>query len=49
MHAIHRGRVAFALKCKPAEVPESDEGIKKALELRRKDLKEAKLKKVKDG
>ena len=49
MHEVHKQRIAWALKCKPKDVPDTDEGIKKALELRRKDLKEAKLRKVKDG
>jgi len=35
-------RVAYALKCKPSEVPEDTEGLKKALDKRRADLKKAK-------
>uniref|UniRef100_A0A6M3KKQ1 Uncharacterized protein n=1 Tax=viral metagenome TaxID=1070528 RepID=A0A6M3KKQ1_9ZZZZ len=39
-------RIAFALQCKPSEVPEDPEELKKALEDRRAVLKS---KKVKDG
>ena len=49
MHEVHKQRIAWALKCKASEVPDTDEGVAKALELRRKDLKEAKLRKVNDG
>lgn len=38
-------RTAFALKCKPSEVPDDPEELKKALEKRRADLKKAKEKK----
>jgi len=37
-----RQRIAFALKCKPEEVPEEPEKLKKALEDRRGILKRAK-------
>ncbi|MDD5083134.1 MAG: hypothetical protein PHU08_07175 [Dehalococcoidales bacterium] len=46
---MHKSRIAFALKCKPEEVPEKDIDIKQALENRRAALKEAKLKKVNHG
>jgi hypothetical protein len=49
MHEVHKQRIAWALKCKPEDVPKSDKDIKAALELRRKDLKEAKLRKVSNG
>jgi len=39
-------RLAFALKCKPEEVPEKPEKIKEALDSRRAELK---AKKVKHG
>lgn len=35
-------RIAFALKCKPEEVPTDPEKLKKALENRRAELKKAK-------
>lgn len=49
MHDMHKNRIAFALKCKPEDVPKTDEGIKEALEHRRNVLKEARLRKVKNG
>ena len=42
MDARIKQRVAFALKCKPEEVPEDIDGLKKALDKRRKEMKKAK-------
>jgi len=42
MDARIKQRVAFALKCKPSEVPEDIEGLSKALDKRRAELKKAK-------
>ena len=40
-------RIALTLKCKPEEVPDTEEGIAKALDKRRAELKAAKA--VKHG
>ncbi len=42
-------RIAWALKCKPEDVPEEPQNLAKALDKRIADLKKAKLEKVKDG
>ncbi len=42
LDAGNRKRVAWALKCKPDEVPETDEEIQKALQKRVASLREAK-------
>jgi hypothetical protein len=42
-------RIAFALKCKPEEVPDNPSQIKQALDNRRAVLAAEKLRKVKDG
>lgn len=42
MDARIKQRVAFALKCKPSEVPEDIGELKKALDKRRSDMKKAK-------
>lgn len=42
MDARVKQRIAFALKCKPEEVPENSEELKKALDDRRAELRKAK-------
>ncbi len=42
-------RIAFALKCKPKDVPDTPEKLRQALSKRRSELKAAKAKKVQDG
>ena len=39
MEKSTRQRIAFALKCKPDEVPENQVGLKAALDNRRAELK----------
>ena len=49
MDAGIKKRVAWALKCKPEEVPEEPKELTKALDKRRVELKAAKLRKVSNG
>ncbi len=42
MEKAVKQRIAFALKCKPEEVPENPEQLKKALQERRDQLKAVK-------
>ena len=47
MEKAVKQRIAYALKCKPEEVPDNPQDLKVALEARRAELKKAK--KVKHG
>jgi len=47
MNELLKNRLAFALKCKPEEVPDTPEKLRQALDNRRSVLKAAK--KVKHG
>ena len=49
MDARDKVRLAFALKCKPKDVPDTPEKIQLALTNRRSVLKAAKAKKVENG
>jgi len=42
MHTIHKRRIAFALKCKPEEVPDTDKGVADKLAERRNKMREVK-------
>lgn len=42
MDARIKQRIAFALKCKPDKVPEKQEDIKVALDVRRAEMREVK-------